>query len=77
VVNPAGVILGLYPGVTVSGVVGYTYIIQSNPDLTNTNGWTTVATLTLTQPVQLWIDVSTNASLPGNTHRFYRVLPGS
>ena len=76
VVNPAGVSLGLYPGVTVSGTVGYTYSIQSNPDLTNTNGWTTVATLTLFQPVELWVDVNNNASSPTNAHRFYRVLPG-
>ena len=73
---PAGVSLGLYPGVTISGGVGYAYQIQSNPDLTNTNGWTTVSTLVLTQPVQLWVDTNNNAALPGNPHRFYRVLPG-
>jgi len=76
VVNPAGVSLGLYPGVTVSGVVGYTYLIQANTDLTNTNGWTTVATLTLQDPVQLWVDVNCNAASPTNAHRFYQVLPG-
>jgi len=32
VVNTAGVSLGLYPGVTVSGLVGYTYLIQANTD---------------------------------------------
>jgi concanavalin A-like lectin/glucanase superfamily protein/VCBS repeat protein/Ig-like domain-containing protein/FG-GAP repeat protein len=76
VVNPAGVSLGLYPGITVTGTVGYTYDIQSNPDLTNTNGWTTVASLTLFQPVQLWVDINNNAASPTNAHRFYRVLPG-
>jgi len=76
VVNSAGVSLGLYPGITVTGVVGYTYDIQSNPDLTNTNGWTTVATLTLFQPVVFWVDVNHNAASPTNQHRFYRVLPG-
>ncbi|HUA68819.1 MAG TPA: immunoglobulin domain-containing protein, partial [Candidatus Saccharimonadales bacterium] len=75
VVNPAGVSLGLYPGITVTGTVGYTYDIQSNPDLTNTNGWTTVATVTLYSPVQFWVDVSDNTTSPTNTHRFYRVLP--
>lgn len=75
VVNPSGVSLGLYPGITVTGTVGYTYVIQSNPDLTNTNGWTTVATLTLFQPVELWVDVNNNAASPTNQHRFYRVLP--
>jgi len=75
VVNPAGAALGLYPGITVSGTAGYSYIIQSNPDLTNTNGWTTVASLTLFQPVQLWVDINNNAASPTNQHRFYRVLP--
>jgi len=46
VVNPANVSLGLFPGVYIGGVVGNNYIIQSNPALTNTNGWATVATVT-------------------------------
>ena len=75
VVNPAGVSLGLYPGLTITGTVGYTYNIQSNPDLTNPNGWTTVATVTLWQPTQFWVDVSNNAASPTNQHRYYRVLP--
>ena len=75
VVNPAGVSLGLYPGLTITGTVGYTYNIQSNPDLTNTNSWTTVATVTLWQPTQFWVDVNNNAALPTNQHRYYRVLP--
>jgi hypothetical protein len=75
VVNPAGVSLGLYPGLTITGTVGYTYNIQSNPDLTNPNGWTTVATVTLWQPTQFWVDVNNNAASPTNQHHFYRVLP--
>jgi hypothetical protein len=75
VVNPAGVSLGLYPGLTITGTVGYTYNIQSNPDLTNPNGWTTVAAVTLWQPTQFWVDVNNNAASPTNQHRFYRVLP--
>ena len=74
VVNPAGVSLGMYPGVTVSGTVGYTYAIQATSDLSNTNSWTTVATLTLVQPTQLWVDISVSAFT--NPHRFYRVIPG-
>jgi len=74
VVNPAGVSLGMYPGVTVSGVVGYTYNIQSTTDLSNTNSWGTVATLTLVEPVQLWVDTTVNSALPGNPQRFYRVM---
>jgi len=35
-----------------------------------------VATLTLFQPVELWVDINNNAVSPTNQHRFYRVLPG-
>jgi hypothetical protein len=76
VVNPAGVSLGLYPGVTISGVVGYNYIIQTTTDLSNTNSWVTLTNLTLTQPVQIWVDTNSDASLPANPYRFYQVLPG-
>jgi hypothetical protein len=76
VVNPAGVSLGMFPGVYVSGVVGYTYAIQASADLRNTNGWTTLATMTLMQPIQLWVDFNVNALSPANPHRYYRVIPG-
>ncbi len=76
VVNPAGVSLGMFPGVYVSGVVGYTYTIQASADLRNTNSWTTVAAMTLMQPVQLWVDFNVNALSPTNPHKFYRVMPG-
>jgi len=77
VVEPAGVSLGLAPTVTISGVVGYTYIIQSTANLSDTNSWVTLTNLTLTQPVQIWVDTNTDASLPSNSLRFYQVLPGS
>jgi hypothetical protein len=76
VVNPAGVSLGLYPGISIIGVVGYNYIIQRTTDLSNTNAWVTMTNLTLAQPVQLWVDTSVDVSLPANPHHFYQVLPG-
>jgi hypothetical protein len=77
VVNTAGVSFGgLYPSVLIQGVVGNSYIIQSTADLSNTNSWVTLTNLTLTQPVQLWVDTNTDASQPGNPQRFYQVLPG-
>lgn len=76
VVNPANVSLGFYPGLTISGVVGYSYIIQSSTNLGNTNGWLTLTNLTLTQPVQLFIDTTVDASSPFNSQHFYQVLPG-
>ena len=76
VVNPAGVSLGIYPGVTITGTIGYIYTIQRTPDLANTNSWVTLTNLTLSQPVQIWVDTSADASKPGNPRYFYRVLPG-
>ena len=76
VVDPAGVSLGLYPGITVTGTVGYTYNIQATSNLSSTNTWTTMATLTLQQPVQLWVDTNDNTTLHTNAARFYRVVPG-
>lgn len=76
VVNAAGVSLGLYPGVTVTGTPGYTYQIQSTTNLSGTSIWSTVGSLILTQSVQLWIDVNVDAASPTNQFRYYRVLPG-
>ncbi len=76
VVTPSGISLGLYPGVTIIGVVGYSYIIQTTTDLSDSNSWVTLTNLTLAQPVQLWVDTNTDASLPAHPQRFYQVLPG-
>jgi hypothetical protein len=76
VVNPAGVSLRLSPTLVISGVVGYNYVIERTADLSNTNSWVTVADVTLTQPVQLWVDTNVDASLPANPQQFYQVLPG-
>jgi hypothetical protein len=76
VVEPAGVSLGFSPTLTISGVVGYNYIIQSTSNLLNTNGWVTLTNLTLTQPVQIWVDTNVNASSPFYSTFFYQVLPG-
>ena len=76
VVNPADLSLGFSPTLTIGGVPGYSYIIQSSTDLRNTNAWVTLTNLTLTQPVQLWVDTNVDATLPPNPRVFYRVLPG-
>jgi hypothetical protein len=76
IVEPAGVSLGFSPTVTISGVTGYAYVIQSSSNLMDTNAWTTVTNLTLAQPVQIWVDTNVDASLPANPYRFYRVLAG-
>jgi hypothetical protein len=76
IVYPAGVSLGFAPTVTINGVIGYSYIIERTTDLTDTNSWVTMTNLTLTQPVQLWVDTSVDATSPLNSKYFYRVLPG-
>jgi hypothetical protein len=71
-VNPAGVSIALYPGVSIDGVVGLTYGIQSNTNLANVSGWAGVTNITLSEPTQIWYD-----SLPASLkQRYYRVVPG-
>ncbi len=73
--NPAPTIaIGLSPTVTITGVAGYTYAIQRNNNLSNTNTWTTITNITLNQPVEIWADTSVNTSIPGSAQQYYRVL---
>lgn len=79
VVKPAIVSLqlsGFTPTLTIQGVTGYSYIIQSTADLSNSNSWVTMTNLTLTQRVQNWMDTSVDASSPSNSQYFYQILPG-
>jgi len=75
VVNPAGVSLGLYAGLTIEGVVGKSYGIQMTTSVSPSTSWASVTNLTLTQPVQLWIDTSVDVHAPGLLKRYYRVIP--
>ena len=71
-INPAGVAIALYPGVSIAGVVGFTYGIQYSTNLANGNGWIGLTNLTFTQPTELWYD-----SIPASLQqRFYRVVQG-
>ncbi len=76
VVNVAGVSLGFSPTLTIVGVPGFTYVIQSTTNLENTNSWITLTNMTLAEPVQLFIDTTVDASSPFNPQHFYKVLPG-
>ncbi len=75
-VYPGQASLGLYPGITLIGTNGETFTIQRNADLTDSNGWSTVGSVTLTQPTQIWVDTNTDASLPTNPRKFYRIEAG-
>jgi hypothetical protein len=65
--------LGLYPGLTVNGLIGQTVAIQYITNVISSN-WTTIANLGITQQVQLWIDTDNNVSAGNNPRRFYRTV---
>lgn len=69
VVNPANIALGLYAGITIEGTVGYSYGIEYATNLQNAT-WHSLTNITLTQPVEIWVDTSVQAITP---KRFYRV----
>ena len=76
VVNPANVSLRICPDVVIQGTVGYSYIIESSTDLSNTNAWLVETNLILSAPIENWNDNNTDVSQAGNPRKFYRVLPG-
>lgn len=64
-----GLAIELYSGVLLQGPIGTTYQIQTAPRLPATT-WTTVATLTLTNSPQSWLD-----PMPATAaRRFYRAI---
>jgi hypothetical protein len=66
VVSGANLGISTFAGVTITGIVGRTYEIQSSPDLST---WTTVATVLLTSSPYLWIDQN---PIAGN--KFYQAV---
>jgi type IV secretory pathway VirB9-like protein len=72
IVNPAGVFPGLYFGLTITGAVGKNFGIQYGTSLGGTTNWTALTNITLTQPVQLWVDTNVNVNV--TPRRFYRVV---
>ena len=66
IVSGANLGIATFAGVTLTGVVGRTYQIQSSPDI---NTWTTQATLLLTSSPYLWIDQN-----PTSGSKFYRAV---
>ncbi|HWW00485.1 MAG TPA: LamG-like jellyroll fold domain-containing protein [Candidatus Acidoferrum sp.] len=73
-VNPAGVSLGLYAGLTIEGSVGNTYGIQYTTNVSQAATWSTLGQITLTQPLQLWTDTNANVAAGYSPRRFYRVV---
>jgi hypothetical protein len=58
--------INTYAGVTITGLVGRTYQVQSSPNMTN---WTTRATLLLNSSPYLWFDQN-----PVSGSKFYRAF---
>ena len=77
-VNPSGVALSLYPGITIDGVIGQTYGVQSTTNLSGS--WIGITNITLTTTPQLWYDsqiaLGCDCESVGSPRRFYRVVPG-
>ena len=57
---------------TIDGVVGQTYGIQTSASLANTNSWAGATNVTLTVPTQIWYDSQPAAQ----AQHYYRVVPG-
>jgi len=74
ILNAAGISMGLYPGITIAGVVGNTYGIQYTTNLLQSTAWITATNLTLTDPVQLWVDTNPDAMVGTAPHRTYRIV---
>jgi sugar lactone lactonase YvrE len=66
VVSGANLGIGTFTGVTITGIVGRTYQLQSSPDMAS---WTTQATLLLNSSPYLWIDQT-----PVSGKKFYRAF---
>ena len=66
VISAGNLGFAMYPGVTITGIVGRTYQIQSSPDL---NAWTPRGSILLTSSPFLWIDQN-----PVAGNQFYRAL---
>jgi hypothetical protein len=73
-VNPAGVSLGIYPGLTVQGTTGRVFGIQYATNVAPNSTWLTLTQFTLVQPSQMWFDADNNISSGNNPRRFYRVV---
>src|SRR6266404_4695536 len=62
--------LRLFAGVSITGTVGSVYVVQSTPDLAQTNSWTSLAFLQLPATDFLFVDTSA----PAQSNRFYRAF---
>ena len=69
-VTPSTLAVQLVPQLTISGDIGSTNQIEAANAFGNTNIWTSLATVVLTQSPQIWYDTIS----PPNVQRFYRAV---
>jgi len=67
---PSTLAVQLVPQLTISGQVGSTNQIEAANTVGNTNVWTSLATVVLTQSPQIWYDTIS----PPNVQRYYRAV---
>lgn len=72
-VSPACVSIQLYPGLSITGLVGQAYCIQYTTDVSSNPAWTSLTNFALNTPSYFYLDPHP-ATLP---RRFYRVIEGS
>ncbi len=73
--NTLGLALGAHPSLTIEGIVGQTFGIQATTNLSLPNSWLHLTNVTLTAPLQEWVDTSVDSPPGGVPQRFYRVIP--
>src|SRR5882724_6806508 len=68
--TPASLSLRLFAGVNLTGTVSSVYVVQASSDLSQTNGWTSLAFVQLPSTNFLFVDTT----VPVGGNRFYRAL---
>jgi len=66
--------MDLFPGITISGLIGTSFNIQYTTNVSANSTWTTLTNLTLLQPKELWVDISTDVSSGLTPRRYYRAV---
>lgn len=61
----------MYPGLSITGIVGRTYVVAFTTDVADPRSWTPLATNTLTSPEWFFVD----RDAPRDARRFYRADP--
>src|SRR5882724_9106967 len=66
--TPPNLAIQIYAGLSITGAPGGVYVVQSVPDLAQSNAWTSRAFVQLPATNFLWLDTSA----PATARRFYR-----